>query len=169
MKKILFYLAIFVVVLSALTVYNQFFANFKLSGTPSTLTTNPMDYVMGYATNTQSYCAGCPVKVLNKAVSRQFAYIATDSVKPIYLFFPAGKLGLNVTNSTTAPETYTNYVGTIFTGKATGTITNLNEGLKIVATTSPVLIDLSNQINSEIWASSTPEAGVQTIRVMYVQ
>jgi hypothetical protein len=143
---------------------------------PQALTTNPISSLTGYSTNTQSYCVACPVKVLDKAVSRSFAYITTDSVKPVYLFFTEGRMSLNLkatytTGHTTIPESYTNfqYATGTYDGVATATITDLTKGLKLTATSSPFIIDLSKQINSEVWATSTPEGGVQTIRVQYSQ
>ena len=183
MKKLLFW--ILIVIIFVLLVILGFLLSGNISklvfgaNQPTNLTNNPMDYLMGYSTSTKSYCVACPVKVLDKANSRQFAYFTTDSVTPVYLFFPAGKLGLNLTNTYTisdlvVPETFTNYqyaTGT-YDGKATATITDLTKGLKLTATSSPFIVDLSKQINSEVWATSTPEGGVfgaQIIRVMYVQ
>jgi hypothetical protein len=176
MKKTLFVLSCVLILLGI--IFLGFLVSEKTgvkilgSNSPTPLTNNPIDSVKGYSTSTQSYCLKCPVKVLDKAPSRQFAYITTDSVKPIYLFFPSGSLNYDFTENTHAAETFTNRYATtsaIFTGLATSTITDLTQGLKIVASSTPFKIDLSNQINSEIWATSTPEAGTQVINIMYVQ
>lgn len=173
MKKILSFLGVIAAIIIGLVVYNNFLANVKL-GESTPMLVNTINSLTNYSTTTGSYCAGCPVRVLPKVTSRQFAYISTDSVAPIYLFFPDGRLNLNFKNTSTGATSESfvyHYSGSdaYYDNIATATITSLNDGLKFVATTSPFIIDLSNQINGEIWATSTPEAGAQRIRVIYSQ
>jgi hypothetical protein len=173
MKKIISFIGIILAVALGLIVYN-YLPKQKLGQSAINLTNNPIDSLTGYATSTQSYCSKCPVKVLDKATSRSFAIITTDSIKPVYLFFPADRLGLNFTNTSTTghldmSESFINWQGSYYGAKATATITDLTKGYKITSTSTPFVIDLSRQINSEVWASTTPEAGIQNIYVMYSQ
>lgn len=121
---------------------------------------NTLDYISGLATTTESYCAACPTKVLNKANSRQWAYISTDSAAGVYLYFASDELSLNMWGEATA-------AGLV---SATGTITTVSGLFNLASTTNKTfVIDLSNQFNGQIWATTTADTGAATINVVYTQ
>ncbi len=103
------------------------------------------------ATSTCSYCATCPVKLLSRDVSREYAVIQNVSDTDMYLYFSATELTVDGLGGTTA----------------TGTITTLN-GIKleqagIVGDT--FIIGQDNLIIDYVYVSST--AVSKTVNVTY--
>ena len=121
---------------------------------------NKMGYLTTYSTTTSvagaGFCAGCPVKILDKNINRRYAWIHNNSSVDIYLFSTTTTLDLSGTGADRA---------------ATTSIANLN-GIRIAANDGDnmddvYVIDQSNMIYGHLWASSTADGVAKEIIVNY--
>ena len=104
---------------------------------------NQIGYLTSLSTSTGSYCATCPVKLLDLNSGRRYAIIQNNSDTDVYLYFTNETLTVDGLGGTTA----------------TSTITSLN-GIRLAPNDSDNLDDTyvigpDNMIYGNIWATST--------------
>lgn len=118
----------------------------------------PVDYnsipsLTSFATSTGSYCATCPVKLLDKNSERRYVKIQNNSNTVVYLVATTTDLTVDGLGGTTA----------------TSTITALN-GIRLTTVGtwgSEYIIESDNMIYGNLWATST--AATKEILINYYE
>jgi hypothetical protein len=110
---------------------------------------NKMSYLKNIATSTQSYCATCPVKLLDKNTANQYVRITNtgDTGLPIYIYATNTDIDLNL-NGALADNSAL---------RATSTISFPLKGIMLTASSS-IEFDNSSFVTGNLWASSTGAA-----------
>lgn len=104
---------------------------------------NNIEGLKNKATTTGSYCATCPVKLLDKDLGRKYAIISNPSDTAIYLYPTSTTIGYNFLG--TATDSGQN---------ATSTIKSPLSGI-LVPANGQYELDADNLVTGEVWASST--------------